>query len=141
MNIGKNQVINPTYATLDNIRRNVGEGFNRRSGPFKNGSDANLREVYGVLSDVQNGVASAFGIGDLYAGARGLVSSRKALEDQAVALFGRNMSGSLVPKLRGAATGLVSGDISKFNQLINALPKNSRAEAAATVLSEIFSGG
>ena len=133
--------INPTYATLDNIRRNVGEGFNKRSGPFKNGTDANLREVYGILSDVQNGVARAYGVGDLYAGARGLVVTRKAIEDQAVQLFGRNASGSLVPKIRGSATGLVSGDVSKFNQLINALPENRRAEAAATVLAEIFSGG
>jgi len=133
--------INPTYAALDLIRRNVGEGFNRRSGPYKNGTDQNLREIYGVLSEVQNGVASAFGIGNIYASARGLVVTRKTLEDQAIALFGRNASGSLVPKIRGSATGLVAGDVSKFNQLINALPKNRRSEAAATVLSEIFAGG
>ena len=133
--------IAPTYATLDNIRKNVGEGFNRRSGPFKNGTDANLREVYGVLSDVQGGVARSFGIGDLYDGAKGLVTTRKALEDSAVQLFGRDISGSLVPKLKGAATGLVQGDVSRFNRLIHQLPANRRGEAAATILGDIFAGG
>lgn len=136
----KGEVIPPTYAAIDRVRKNVGNGFSRQ-GPFADVDQAILSEVYGVLSDVQNGVARSFGVGDLYDSARGLVVTRKALEDTAVQLFGRNISGSLVPKLRGAATGLVKGDVTKFNQLINALPAGRRSDAAATVLSEIFAGG
>lgn len=132
--------IPPTYAAIDRVRKDVGNGFSRQ-GPFADVDSAILSEVYGVLSDVQNGVARSFGVGDLYDSARGLVVTRKALEDTAVQLFGRNISGSLVPKLRGAATGLVKGDVTKFNQLIEALPTARRSEAAATVLSEIFAGG
>ena len=136
----KGAPIAPTYAALDEIRKNVGAGFSR-SGPFKDGVQGNLETVYGLLSDVQGGVARSFGAGDLYDGARGLVIARKALEDSAVQMFGRNQSLTLVPKIKSAAAGLVKGDVSKFNQLIESLPKHRRAEAAATILSDIFSGG
>lgn len=135
------EFVPPTYAALDRLRKDVGEGFNRRSGPFKDGTDGNLREVYGVLSDTQGSIARAFGAGDLYDNARQLVIQRKRLEEDAVALFGRNANNSLVPKIRQAATGLTSGDVTKFNKLIESLPENRRAEAAATVLSDIFAAG
>jgi len=134
------EIIPPTYAAIDRVRKDIGNGFSRQ-GPFADTDQAILSEVYGVLSDVQSGVARSFGVGDLYDTAKGLVVTRKGLEDTAVELFGRNISGSLVPKLRGAATGLVKGDVTKFNQLIASLPPGRRSEAAATVLSEIFSGG
>lgn len=134
------KIVPPTYATLDNVRRNVGAGFSRQ-GPFKDGVQGNLEQVYGVLSDVQGGVARSFGAGNLYDGARALVVQRKALEDSAVQMFGRNLSNSLVPKIKAAGTGLVKGDVSKFNQLIHSLPKHRRAEAAATILGDIFAGG
>lgn len=132
--------ISPTYAGIDRVRRNIGEGFNRR-GPFADSAQAELSEVYGLLSDVQQGVAESFRVGALYTGARDLVTRRKGLEDNAVQLFGRNMQGSIVPRLRAAATGVVKGDVSKLNELLRALPESRRGEAAATVLGYIFSGG
>ena len=107
-----------TYAALDRVRRDVGEGFNQRTGPFADKSQRVLREVYDNLSQTQNGVAEAFGIGELYTGARELVAKRKGIEDQAVALFGKDAAGSLVPKIRAAATGLPKGDVTAFNRLL-----------------------
>lgn len=130
-----------TYAALDRVRRDVGDGFNKRSGPFADDSDFILREVYGVLSDSQNGVAQAFGIGELYAEARRLIVKRKGIEDNAVALFGRDMVGSLVPKIRQSATALTKGDVAPLNKLMEALPVARRAEVAATILSDLFAGG
>lgn len=130
-----------TYGALDRIRRDVGEGFSTRSGPFADDSQRVLRETYDVLSDTQNGAAEAFGVGEVYTEARALVAKRKGLEDQAVALFGRDVSGSLVPKIRAAATGLPKGDVTAFNRLIEALPEARRGEVAATVLGELFAAG
>lgn len=130
-----------TYGALDRIRRDVGEGFSTRSGPFADDSQRVLRETYDVLSDTQNGAAEAFGVGEVYAEARALVAKRKGLEDQAVALFGRDVSGSLVPRIRAAATGLPKGDVAAFNRLIEALPEARRGEVAATVLGELFAAG
>lgn len=130
-----------TYSALDRVRRDVGDGFNKRSGPFKDDSDIILREVYGVLSDTQNGVAEAFGIGELYANARSLIVKRKGVEDAAVELFGRNLSGSLVPKMRQAGTAVTKGDVAPLNRLIEALPEARRGEVAATILGDVFAGG
>lgn len=130
-----------TYAALDRVRRDVGDGFNKRSGPFKDDSDITLREVYGVLSDTQNGVAEAFGIGELYANARNLIVRRKNIEDSAVELFGRNVSNSLVPKMRQAGVALTKGDVAPLNKLMEALPEPRRGEVAATIIGEIFAGG
>ncbi len=130
-----------TYAALDRVRRDIGDGFNKRSGPFKDDNNLTLREVYGVLSDTQNGVAEAFGIGELYANARNLIVKRKGVEDAAVELFGRNLTGSLVPKMRQAGAAVTKGDVAPLNKLIGALPEARRAEVAATILGDVFAGG
>ena len=131
----------PTYAALDRVRRNVGDGFSKRSGPFKDDSSGTLRQVYGALSEDQQSVAQAFGVGDVYQSARSIVAKRKAIEDQAVSLFGREINGSLVTKLRTASAALVRGDLSRFNKLIESLPEARRAEMAATLLDDLFSSG
>lgn len=138
---GKYEWASPTYAALDRTRRNVGNGFNKNRGPFKDDDAGVLKQVYGVLSESQNGVAEAFGVGEIYASARGLVVKRKGLEDQAVQLFGRDISNSLAPKMRSAATSLVAGDVSKLNKLMNALPESARPRVAATMLNNLFAGG
>lgn len=130
-----------TYAALDRVRRDVGDGFNKRSGPFADNSDFVLREVYGVLSDTQNGAAEAFGVGALYADARALIAKRKGIEDDAVALFGRELVGSIVPKMRQSAGALTKGDVAPLNKLMAALPEARRGEVAATILGDLFAGG
>jgi len=136
------KIVPPTYMALDRIRKEIGMGY-KRQGEFKELGDASLTEGYGLLSDVQGRVAHAFpdGIGDVYDASRGLVSTRKALEQSAVAMFGKDMAGSLVPKIRTAANNLVGGDTSHFKKLMNALPEHLRAKAAANVLGEILAGG
>ena len=130
-----------TYAALDRVRKDIGSGFNKRSGPFKDDDSGLLRRVYSVLSDTQDNAANAFGVGDLYSRGRELVVKRKTLEDQAVALFGREANGSLVPQIRSASTGLIKGDAARFNKLMEALPESRRSEMASTVLGELFSSG
>lgn len=139
--IGRAEDGSITYAALDRIRRDVGDGFNKRSGPFADDGQRTLRELYDVLSDTQQGAAEAFGIGPLYTEAKGLVSRRKGIEDQAVQLFGKNATASLTPRIRAAATGLPKGDVTALNKLMAALPEARRGEVAATVLGELFGAG
>ena len=77
----------------------------------------------------------------LYEAAKGFTAQRKALEANQINMFGKQVTGSLVPKIRTSANALVGGDISKFKELMNTLPKARRAEAAANVLGEIIAGG
>ena len=130
----------PTYAALDRVRKRVGEGF-RGKGPYKDDDGGILRQVYKVLSEDQQGVSDAFGVGANYAAARRLVQSRKQIEDQSIALLGKNLSGSIIPKITQAATALTKGDVSKFRLLMETLPKGRRAEVAATLLNDIFTQG
>lgn len=131
----------PTYAALDSVRRVVGDGFNKRTGLFKNDSVGRLRQVYRVLSEDQQSVAEVFGVGELYTSARSVVARRKGIEDQAIQLFGKNLNESLVPKIHLASTSLPKGDVSRFNKLMEALPEARRTEVAAAVLNNLFASG
>lgn len=132
---------NPTYGALDQVRRNVGEAQSKQSGPFRNDEEAILKQVYGALSEDQQGVADAFNVGADYEFGRKMVSTRKDLEGEALKLFGRDMRGSIIPKIKTAAANLTKGDISTFRNLMNDLPPGRRQEAAATMLNEFFSSG
>jgi hypothetical protein len=125
---------------LDAVRKDIGRGFGR-VGVFKDDDSGLLNQAYKVISEDQQGMADAFGVGSQYAAARKLISQRKEVEEQSVTLFGGEMQGSLVPKLRTAATNLTKGDVSNFNKLLNAIPKARRNEATGFLLNEIFTLG
>ena len=131
----------PTYAALDQVRRDVGDALGKQTGEFRDDTTRILNNVYAVLSDDQIGVAVAFGVGARYAAARKLISQRKDLEANAKKLFDRNLAGSIVPKLAAAAVKLTKGDISLFRKLVDALPLNQRGPAVATMLNEFFAAG
>lgn len=131
----------PTYALLDRVRKDVGNGFRKNKGPFKDDDSGTLKQVYRALSEDQQGVADAFGVGADYAAARKLVQTRKELEDGAKALLGRDLQGSIIQKLQVAGTALTKGDVTKFNKLMASLPETRRAEAAATMLNDLFTAG
>mgnify|MGYP003672692843 FL=1 len=130
-----------TYAAIDRIRKDIGNAIGKRSGPFKDDDIGQLKQLYKVLSEDQQGVADAFGIGAGYALARKLVKTRKDLEKQAVVIFGKDMNKSIIPLIKSSAAGLTKGDVSTFNKLMDAVPKNKRQEVAATMLNDIFTEG
>ena len=133
---------NPTYGALDQVRRNVGEALNKQTGPFRDDEERILNQVYGALSNDQQGIADIKGVGADYELGRKLVSTRKELEKTALGVFGRDLeTGSLLPKLKTGAEKLVKGDISVFKKLMNALPRARRQEAAATMLNSLFASG
>lgn len=131
----------PTYAALDRVRRDIGSAIGTRSGPFKDDDVGQLRRLYAVLAEDQQKFADAFGVGNEYKDAQALVRQRKLLEDRAVDVFGRDVSGSIIPKLKQAATNLTKGDVSKLTNLMESLPENRRGEVAASMLNDLFTSG
>ncbi len=132
-----------TYGLLDDFRKQVGDGFTR-SGPFADAGQRTLSIVYDQLSDIQQNAVTAFGgrgLADDYARARQLVADRKALEDQIVSLFGREIGGDLAPRIRQSALQLPGGGMQSFRRLMNALPEAERQRVAAMVLSDVFAAG
>ncbi len=131
----------PTYAAIDRVRKDIGSAIGKRSGPFKDDDVGQLKQLYAVLSQDQEGVAKAFGVGDDFSDAKKLVSKRKDLEDQAITLLGKDLQGSLIPKMRQSATALTKGDVSSLNKLMDSVPEGRKSEVAATMLNDLFAAG
>ena len=130
----------PTYDAIDTLRRNIGDAY-KRQGPFKDEASGTLDQVYKALLTDQQNLATARGAGETFDAARKLVADRKRIEDNAIALMGRDLNKSILPKLTSAAGGITKGDVQQFKNLMEALPENQRARAAATLLNDLFTMG
>jgi hypothetical protein len=130
----------PTYAALDRVRRNVGEGFRRR-GVFADDEIGTLESVYGALSKDQSAAAATYGVGDKLKQAQKLVSDRKGLEKRMAALYGKDLQGSFISKISSSTTGLTKGDVAQFKKLMQAVPDGLKGEVAASVLNDVFMSG
>lgn len=130
----------PTYARLDRLRKDIGQAYQGR-GPFADSLPASLNQVYAALRKDQDSVAAHFRVGDKLKAADKLTGKRKDVQDSAVELFGKEMQGSIIPKLTTAGTSLTKGDVSKFRNMMEALPESRRKEAAGTILNDLLSTG
>jgi len=135
---------NPTYARLENVRRQIGRGL-RNTGPFKNADQANLKRLYGAIAEDQSKAADSFGAGDIYRLANDMTVQRKAVENQLVKSLGKELQGNITAKAKTAMIGLQRGDTKAFNELIDNIPKeidkNLRKEIVATSLNDAFTQG
>jgi hypothetical protein len=133
----KNDGAQPTYALLDDVRKDVGAAA-RAAGPFKDADTGLAKKLYGLLSDDQALAAEAHGAADTYNAARQVVGVRKALEDDMAALFGKQLDKTMVPLMNGAVKDLGKGDAAKFAKMIASVPPEMRNEVATSGLSSFF---
>jgi hypothetical protein len=127
----------PTYALLDAMRKEVGSAT-RGQGVFKDADTGLAKKLYTLLSDDQALAAEAHGAGGVYKAAREAVSARKSLEDDMVALFGKQLDRTMTPMITGAVKDLGKGDAAKFARMMAAVPDGMRQEVAASSLSSFF---
>ncbi len=137
---GDGNPVAPTYAGLDRIRKQVGEGL-RGSGPFKDSESGSLRQLYAVLSDDQQRVADSMGVGQTFTAAKSLVAQRKEMEDNLVSLIGRDFSGALASTVGRAVGQLGKGDFRTFDRTIEKIPPAQRQQFMLTALNDVFTGG
>lgn len=131
----------PTYGLVDNIRKQIGAAISKNEGPFKDQTKAELSRLYGAITDDQAAVAAANGMGDKWNVAKSLVAQRKQLEDHMVTALGKDLSGTLSTRLSPAVQNLRKGNVSQFNQLIDATPPHMRQEIVASALNDAFTLG
>lgn len=131
----------PTYGLVDNIRKQIGAAISKNEGPFKDQTKAELSRLYGAITDDQAAVAAANGMGDKWNVAKSLVAQRKQLEDHMVTALGKDLSGTLSTRLSPAVQNLRKGNVSQFNQLIDATPPHMRQEVVASALNDAFTLG
>lgn len=131
----------PSYALLDKERRKVGEALRKSQGPYKDADTGTLKQLYRQLTEAQEVAADAAGAGEMWASAKGLVSTRKELEDQSLSLLGRDKAGAIMPKVGRAVKKLGAGDYRDFDNAIAAIPKENRQEVVLTALNDVFTAG
>ncbi len=127
----------PTYALLDDVRRDVGSVAGR-AGPFKDADTGLAKKLYALISDDQAAVVSRLGLSDVYDAARAAVSTRKGIEDDLSALFGKALDRSLVSDLNRAVRALGSGDAAQLVGFLKSVPQDLRRQTVASGLSTFF---
>ncbi|MDE1493066.1 hypothetical protein [Xenorhabdus bovienii] len=131
----------PTYGLVDNIRKQIGAAINKREGPFKDQTTAELKRLYASITEDQEKVAQQFGMGDKWGVAKGLVSQRKQLEDHMVSALGGDLSSTLTNKLSPAIQNLRKGNVQAFDKIIESTPIHMRQEVVASALNDVFTLG
>ncbi|CAB4155330.1 hypothetical protein UFOVP670_1, partial [uncultured Caudovirales phage] len=127
----------PTYALTDDLRREAGRAT-RGQGPFKDADTGLAKQINRLLTDDLNGVAERFGAKELSDAAKAIVRQRKGIEDDMTALFGRDLSNSLLARMDQAFQGVTKGDVTKLAEFINAVPKDMRQQVMASGLASAF---
>lgn len=128
----------PTYALLDDVRRDLTAARVKRQGPFKDADTGLIKKLEASLAADQRAAIEPYGMLDTFKAAQSAVAVRKGLEDDMVSLFGKQISESMVGDLSSAMAALPKGDTSKFINLMKAIPESLRQEATATGLTTAF---
>jgi len=130
----------PTLGKIDQIRREIGQGLNSRSGPFKDVETGLNKAIYGNLAKDSEVIAKAAGFGEIAESAKALIIQRKGLEENLVTLLGKDLNQALSINVAGALKGLAKNDIGRFNKVMDAIPKSQRPEIVLSALNDVFRG-
>jgi len=135
--------VQPTYARLDSIRRQLTAARIRKEGPFKDADTGLIKKLEKELSKDQRLVAEQFDSLDLFESAQGSVAVRKGIEKDMTSLFGKSLDRTMLADLSSATKKLSSGDTSKFVKLfkslnMDALTVEQRQEIVSSGLNAAF---
>lgn len=131
----------PTYALLDDVRKDIVAAKFKGQGAFKDSDDRILDILNNGLREDQKAVAEQFGLGDTFELAQKTSGTYKSMQDDLKALFGKDMSSSIVGDISSSTGALSKGDTSKFIKLLGAikyLPKDQQQEIVAGGLKTAF---
>ncbi len=132
----------PTYARLDNIRKQIGQAIGNNSGPFRDEETGALKQLYANLTADQEQAAVAAGMGDKWQAAKKLIRVRTTMEDTLTSLLGKDLRGDIGTKASLAIRNLAKGDAKGFRALQQDIPSpRIRREVVATSLRDAFSQG
>ena len=128
-----------TYGGLLRLKESIGDAAFKNKGPYADTSTGQLKLLYGKLTDDQ--FANAIRIGgseveDLIKTANSITVKRKELEQTLVKILGKDLQGSIAPKLKGVITSGGKGDISNTNRILQAIPEELRSEAILTAIQD-----
>lgn len=131
----------PTYALLDDVRRDIVAAKYKNQGAFKDADDRLLNIINDGLRADQKAVAEQFGLAETFYLAQKTASTYKAIQDDLTSLFGKTISGSIASDISASTSALSKGDTSKFINLLGAvkyLPKEQQQQIVAAGLNTAF---
>lgn len=132
----------PTYARLDNIRKQIGQAIGKNSGPFRDEETGALKQLYANLTADQEQAVVAAGMGEKWQAAKKLIGVRTTMEDALTGLLGKDLRGDIGTKASLAIRNLAKGDAKGFRALQQDIPSpRIRREVVATSLRDAFSQG
>ncbi|MGE4705731.1 lytic transglycosylase domain-containing protein [Yersinia enterocolitica] len=132
----------PTYARLDNIRKQIGQAIGKNSGPFRDEETGALKQLYANLTADQEQVVKNAGLGEKWDAAKKLIGVRAQMENSLTGLLGKDLRGDIATKASLAVRGLSKGDAKGFRSLQQDIPSpRIRREVIATSLRDAFSMG
>lgn len=131
----------PTYFDIDNLRKDIGESIGGIKGSYPTASSATLKDMYGKLTQMQEGVATQVGsgAGALWAQAKELDKSRFALQDNSQFLFGKDLNGAVIPKVEQGLKQLAKGDPKILNAVIENVPAEMKHRVLVSGLDGMLS--
>ncbi|WP_443701062.1 lytic transglycosylase [Pseudomonas sp.] len=136
------EIVEPTYAALDAVRRQVGAGY-KGCGIFAQSDTADLDALYGTLSQDQQRIVDEVSpeLGAQFKQGKALIVERKGIERGLKSTIGIDLTGSVANKLSSSLKALSTGDFQAFDRTIANVPDNLKRQAVATALSDVFTGG
>jgi hypothetical protein len=131
----------PTYFDLDNLRRSIGSAISKETKAYENTSSAQLKDMYSKITDLQSGVADQVGAGagKLWDQAKTLDKSRFELQENSQFLFGKDLQGSVMPKVEQGLKQLAKGNSKTFNEVLDTVPPAMRQKVLMSGLDTVLS--
>jgi len=131
----KTEVIQPTYALLDGVRKKLTQAKIRKTGEFKDMALGEIKALEKELYKDQYAAAKKFGADELFNTAQSTVKTRKELERDIVSIYGKKLDGSIVSPLTRGISNLPKGDVSDFVELTKRIPEEFRKKVVASGLN------
>lgn len=137
----------PTYGYVDNLRQSVGEKYGQalKGNQFGDTTTYELKNLYNLLTDAQGTAIEEIAGKEMktsWDAAKGLVQQRKALEESAVNLMGKEFSRPIIPQVRAGISSLVEkGDVYGFNKVLKGIPEQYRQAAVVSAVDSLFTKG
>jgi hypothetical protein len=129
---------NPTYANLDDVRRDLTAARVKNQGAFKDADSGLIKFLEGKLMSDQKSFLESKGLVDEFNLAQSTVRVRKGIEDDLTSLFGKTLGDNIVGDLTRGVANLSKGDTDDFVRLIKSVPENMRQEVAFSGLKYAF---
>ncbi len=130
----------PTYAAFNQKRKDIGAAIGRKQSPYADSELSSLKEAYGRLKSDQNDFSESFGAGELQQAADALTIKRKALENTTTDLLGKKLNKDLMPEVSTKIAGLPKGNVTKFIETVEGIPKSIRGEVVVSGLNDLLKG-